>query len=98
MADGGKHSICINIESTVQVIFHSQLLMVAMGGREKRTEFSGSSIDGPVGQLDGHQEETLVLLSQHLGSSDKLLYLLVSKPSCGNQSNHTQLPVSWEPR
>lgn len=66
MAGGGEHSICINIESSVQVIFHFQLLMVAMGGCEKRTEISGNHIDGPVGQLDGHQEETLVLLSQHV--------------------------------
>lgn len=36
MAGGGEHSICISIESTVQVIFHFQLLMVATGGREKK--------------------------------------------------------------
>lgn len=35
MAVGDEHSICINIEPTVQVIFHSQLLMVSMGGRER---------------------------------------------------------------
>lgn len=37
--------------------------MVAVRGLE-RTEFSGNSTDGPVGQLYGHQEEILVLLSQ----------------------------------
>lgn len=64
MAVGDEHSICINIEPTVQVIFHSQLLMVAMEDVKEMTGFSGSSIDGPFGPLDGHQEEILVLLSQ----------------------------------
>lgn len=32
---------------------------------KERTEYSGNSIGGPIGQLDGHQEEILVLLSQN---------------------------------
>lgn len=59
MARGDERSVCINIEPTVQVIFHSQLLWWPWEDLKESTEYSGSSIDG-------HQEEILVPLSQHV--------------------------------
>jgi hypothetical protein len=73
MAVGDEHSICINIEPTVQVIFHSQLLMAAMGGLEREDWIQWKQhwwAFLSAGRTP--RRDSSALESTMLGSSDKL--------------------------